>query len=617
MSLHWIEKALPKFITTGRYCGFVMLVAVVLGTGAAGPGALAQGDEGCWENNCEQWPNPEWGSLKNVHPGYTLTDLRPEGFTPLVGGMGFLSAGRLAEETWSQYQDYNEFGKGEVFILEGMTDEDPDNNSVELFAEGFDGTLGLAVVDDEIYIRDRKNLKKLADENNDGWAEVIEIGERYDAQGHPSVFGLAFSERDDAFYTLCGTSSPASIKGVLVEDRQGNRTVFSGGLRNSNGIGQGPEGEIFGTDNQGEWLPANTLIHIQPEKFWGYGGGDHIDPPAVYLPQGEAGLSPAEPIMVRKGQFAGQMLIADMRLGNIVRTFMERLDGVYQGAAFLFSGGFEAGPNRLVWGPDGALYVGGVGAPWGTWYWRINNLYGLQKIKENGQQVFEMLAVRSVPEGFEIEFTEPVSDDAENLSHYQASMWWYQPTAAYGGPKMDLTDLNITSATVSGDRKKVTLHMDNLIENRVVNIKLLDFKSAEGKPSWTLETWYTLHTKGPADVLGCMDATYEEYNPDAVYDDGVQCRNVITAVDPASGPSTLVHEIIQVKRTRIGFTVTVPFNGPYQAVVRDIRNRVVFTNTGLAPEGFIIPENALKAGVYYIGITQGPDRYTGRMVVSQ
>src|SRR5690606_19052417 len=120
--------------------------------------------------------------------------------------------------------------------------------------------------------------------------------------------------------------------------------------------------------------------------------------PAIWLPQNEIGNSPTEPVLIREGPYKGQMLHGDMAHGGIKRDFLEKINGRYQGAVFRFSQGFEAGVNRLAWGPDGALYVGQVGMKGGGWSWK-DKLAGLQKITFNGKITFEMLAVRALPDG--------------------------------------------------------------------------------------------------------------------------------------------------------------------------------------------------------------------------
>ncbi len=164
-----------------------------------------------------------------------------------------------------------------------------------------------------------------------------------------------------------------------------------------------------------------------------------------------------------------------------------------QGAVFRFSQGFEAGVNRLAWGPDGALYVGEVGMV-GGWSWQ-GKQFGLERMVYNGKTTFEMLAIRAQPQGFEIEFTEPLAAETKiRPADFIIQQWWYQPTASYGGPKMDLETMNITQFSLSEDRTRLYLELPSLVEERVVYFRLPeDLQSASGQSLWSSEAWYTLN----------------------------------------------------------------------------------------------------------------------------
>ena len=149
--------------------------------------------------------------------------------------------------------------------------------------------------------------------------------------------------------------------------------------------------------------------------------------------------------------------------------------------------------NRLRWGPDGALYIGEVGMV-GGWTWKEKQ-YGLQRMKYNGKVTFEMLAVRVKPKGFEIEFTEALTPGRElKASDFFLQQWWNRPTANYGGPKLGLEKIKITSVKLSEDRKRVYLEMPGLKKEHVVYLRLPeDLKSGSGQSLWSSEAWYTLN----------------------------------------------------------------------------------------------------------------------------
>ena len=129
----------------------------------------------------------------------------------------------------------------------------------------------------------------------------------------------------------------------------------------------------------------------------------------------------------------------------------------------------------------------------GGWSWKEKQ-YGLQRMKYNGKLTFEMLAVRATPVGFEIEFTEPLKAGEINTSDFFVQQWWYLPTPGYGGPKMDLEKLKVTSAKLSKDRTRVSLEIAGLKKEHVVYLRLAEnLQSASGNSLWSSEAWYTLN----------------------------------------------------------------------------------------------------------------------------
>jgi hypothetical protein len=155
----------------------------------------------------------------------------------------------------------------------------------------------------------------------------------------------------------------------------------------------------------------------------------------------------------------------------------------------------ECGVNRLVKGPDGCLYAGGIGSD-GNWNWR-GTLYGLQRLRPNGKTAFEYHSVSATPDGFEVKLTRPVAKEWLNdPANYRVSEWRYIATAEYGGPKIDEHRLSVTKAVASADRQSVRLTVPNLTEGDVVYLRM-DPRSDQGEPMWSTEAWYTLNAIPP------------------------------------------------------------------------------------------------------------------------
>lgn len=461
----------------------------------------------------QQWPLPTPGdqaSLVSHHPSYDLMTIHPPDELPMVGGLDFLSDGRLVVT----YMD----PRGSVKIYDGVQGDDPSAITVTEIAWGLFKSLGLKVVNDEIYVLQEHELTKLIDHDGDGIInEYRTVVTGWDQSGnfHEFAFGLIYDEEEEVFYANLGSSiypgglsiipSPAGLdRGTTIRmnPADGTYEVVARGFRTPNGIGWGPEGEIFITDNEGVWNPASKLIHVREGHFYGFRDADpaffegwEVTPPIIYFPHHEAANTPTQPVLViDDSPYKGQIYVGDVHHGGIKRVYLDKVEGEYQGALFRFSQGLEAGINRMVWGPDNALYVGGIGQA-GNFSWQ-GRTHGLQRLKFNGKITFEMLAVRAKTNGMEIEFTEPLGPDKGNLpTDYFVAQWRYVPTPAYGGPKVDYEVLTVNAVHVSPDRRKVFLEIDGRKEGHVIYIRLLADRvtNEAGERPWSTETWYTLN----------------------------------------------------------------------------------------------------------------------------
>ncbi|MCM4085023.1 family 16 glycoside hydrolase [Paractinoplanes hotanensis] len=450
--------------------------------------------------------------LTGVHPGYTLTNLRPSGFNPQVSAMDWFPDGRLAIATWGG----SEAVAGEVYVLSGVTgNTSPSQVTYKKIATGLREPMGLKIVDGKIYVSQKHELTELNDTNGDGTIDQYRRVATwpFDGNFHEFAFGLLYQ---DGFFYL-NLSVSINLGGATTEPQGSpnrgttlkiNRTTgavqyIAGGLRTPNGLTFGPDGDIFVLDNQGGWLPSSKLLQVKQDRFFGHytnpdGPFDQqpVTQPVLWLPQNEIANSPSTPLMLNSGPYSGQMLFGDVTYGGIQRAYLEKVNGQYQGAVFRLTQGLEMGVLRLNQGPDGALYVGGLGAG-GNWGQEGKLTYGLQKLAPNSASVFDIKAMRAIADGFEFEYTQPVSDaTAANLAgRYRAKQWRYVPTPAYGGPKVDEETLSVSSATLSTDKLKVTLKLAGLKPGRVVHVRSpRPFTSASNNSLWSTEAWYTLNS---------------------------------------------------------------------------------------------------------------------------
>ena len=370
------------------------------------------------------------------------------------------------------------------------------------------------MTDGRVFVLQKQELTELIDHDGDGAADEYRAavtGWPVTNNFHEFAFGLA--ERDGKLYANLavainpgGATKEVQIAGrgtcIELDPDAGTYRTVAAGLRTPNGIGVGVDGELFVADNQGSWLPANKIVHVEQDAFYNEYlnpppplSRNPVTPPAVWLPQGEIGNSPSNPLMVPAGwgPYVGQMLHGDVTHGGVKRVFMEKIDGQYQGCAFRFTQGLEAGVNRIAVGPDGDLYAGGVGSN-GNWGQEGKLRFGLQKLHWTGRVPFEMLAVRPNRDGLEIEFTKPLAaGSGESPEDYKIEQWYYQPTEDYGGPKMGEQALGVDAVTVSPDRKKAFLRVAGMEPGRVVYVLLRGVAGEGGEKPWSTEAWYTLN----------------------------------------------------------------------------------------------------------------------------
>ena len=340
---------------------------------------------------------------QGVHPGFTLTNLW-EGFSTT---------------------------KGNVYIVSNVQGGDASKVTFTKFAGNLYGPLGLKVVDGKIYVLQKDQLSLLPDANNDGVAETpvkLVSGWGIVPMTKSLEFAMGMVYRDSLFYGALATAYPfetraSAERGCLITISLKTRTWenFACGTRTIEGMAWGPDGELFGTENQGNWVPTSKLLHFQKGHFYGVhkdvpGPFDNAaeTPPAVWLEYGVISISPTQPVYLKSGVYKGQMIAGDNNLGTLQRYFLEKVGNAYQDAVFRFSSGLDAAANRIIEGPDSAIYIGGIGTgEWGGWSWS-GKYYGLQRMAPNGTSRFDMLAVRSLSAStMELEFTEPAGASAE------------------------------------------------------------------------------------------------------------------------------------------------------------------------------------------------------------
>lgn len=481
----------------------------------------------------------------------------PEGTLLEVGGLTVLPNGDLGIST----------RRGDVYVVENPTSRKP---YFRKFASGLHEILGLVWKDGAFYCAQRGELTKLVDTNMDGKADVYETVYAWPLSGHYHEYSFGPKIAPDGSFFVSGNVAFGDQEWWRGESRvpwrgwmmhiweDGRMEPYATGFRSPCGISM-LNGELFYTENQGDWVGSGGLWKIDKGDFIGHPAGlrwsqepgspvklsdeefhslvkdrrekgpdgHYLKPenivneqfvtladvkkkipslrlPAVILPHGIQGVSNSEAVIIPEGSFGpfgGQILIGDQGQSKIMRVVMEKVDGEYQGVSFDFRAGFQSGVLRMAWAKDGStLFVGETNRGWGS---AGDANEGLQRLVWNEKMPFEMRTIKAMPDGFEIEFTLPVDKkSAEDLASYSVQSFTYKYHSVYGSPPVNNITCPVKGVKVSEDGLKARIIVDSLRLDYVHNITLEGVRAKDHSYSLVHPTgFYTLHHIPQGDKL--------------------------------------------------------------------------------------------------------------------
>jgi sugar phosphate isomerase/epimerase len=467
---------------------------------------------------------------------YAVRDLPvPEGTLIEAGGVCHWPDGSLVVAT----------RRGDVWTLS--------DGQWNRFATGLMDPLGIwADQTGEVYVTQSGELTRIRDLDGDLTAdryETLTSGWGVPGSKTDFVYGLCRDAEGNFYGTMHTTHapwaggvrhSPHSFGGPMGAamigrgwsfqvNPQGELTWWSSGLRAPNGLGFNAKGDLFATDNQGDWVGTSALHHIEQGDFHGHPSSYQWDPrrtldlnlpleqlaveldrlrkrPAVLFPHGILGNSPSQPVLApadgRFGPFAGQMFVGDNVAPLISRVFLEQVDGGYQGVCFPFlrERGLQKALCRMTFSPEGNLVIGYGCRGWGP------ATDGLQEVVWSGETPFEMQHIRLLADGFEIRFTKPLGEvDLARACSIQSYSYKYHHL--YGSPITDPRPAVIQQIQVSADRKTARLQLSSLEAGRIYEFKLNQVIAADESFLTNNEAYYTLNRLQPALTFFpfCMD----------------------------------------------------------------------------------------------------------------
>ena len=482
------------------------------------------------------------GAAISAEPYYRVIDIASSGTKQHSRAANWKPGKDLALEiTGIAILDDNQLAvsirKGEIWIVDNAYDEDPGKITYTRFASGLDEPLGLIVDGDDLLTVQRSELTRLRDTNHDQVAdEYLTVANGWNVSGayHGYAYGPARDSDGNFWITLnldmgkySDNSKPWRGWALRVSPDGNTIEPMAAGLRSPCGLASNAAGDIFATDQQGNWIPTNTLLHLRQGAYFGNPDGmapaslpgslvnplpenvtysgkpfpeamarlPQLRAPAVWFPYNKIGQSRTGLALDQTGgkfgPFKGQFFVGEFTQSKIGRVFLEKIDGEYQGACFPFFEGFPAAVMSLAFGRDGSLFAGMTNRGWSS---VGGGSYGLQRLVWSGNIPFEVAEMRARPNGFELKFTKPVDPvTASNPNAYTISSYTYKLHQSYGSDEILTQAVPIIEATVSEDRHAVLLTCQNLRPLYVHELQYGSVRDENGGLPWHDRAYYTLN----------------------------------------------------------------------------------------------------------------------------
>src|SRR6185436_13594992 len=217
---------------------------------------------------------------------YTVDYLSPpDGAVLEVGGLGILNDGSMYVST----------RRGQLWRVENTLARDPAEADFRMVLEGLDEGLGLNVGTGDPIVLQRGELDRITMRFQEG-AELETLNNDWGLSGnyHEFAFGLPADDLGRLYATLNVSffspkwwhgKSPVPYRGWAVRfdpplDADGHVTggrwtlhPVAPGFRSPCGLGRNSAGDIFVTDNQGDWMPTGPIFHLVEGRFYGHPAG--------------------------------------------------------------------------------------------------------------------------------------------------------------------------------------------------------------------------------------------------------------------------------------------------------------------------------------------------------
>lgn len=365
------------------------------------------------------------------------------------------------------------------------------DNTWTMIADGLLDALGVIVEKDRLVVGQKAELTALYDKNGDGFYETFRTLSDdflFTANYHIYLHGPAKDSAGNYYFSLNldhtngrqihkangkFMGSQGGYRGWSLQVTPDGKTIpFAMGLRSPAGLASSPDGQIYYTENQGEYNGTSKMHLLKKGNYYGHPSG-LVDLPGMkpdspeiawdkwspkravsvaLFPHARIANAPGSPTWDttggKFGPFAGSIYCGDQTLSTLFRIDLKPNN---EASLIHFADNFPSGLMRQTFDKDGAMYVGQTGRGWRA---RGGSQHALVKLSYSKDESPLLKDITRKGDTFTLHFTGNTKDLPED-SGLTVESWYYHDKPDYGSPSNN--KLNEAIAEQKLDRDKGTL----------------------------------------------------------------------------------------------------------------------------------------------------------------
>ncbi|MFK7850741.1 MAG: DUF6797 domain-containing protein [Akkermansiaceae bacterium] len=439
----------------------------------------------------------------------TLPEDNPWKSNLRFGGFDFIDKDSAALSSWN----------GDVWIVRGL-EGDWKELKWQRIASGLFETLGLKVVDGQIYVNGRDQITKLIDLNEDGEIDYFKVFNRdvyVSANFHEFAFDLQTDAEGNFYFSKGGPVRGGGRNfekilphhGIVAKvSKDGKKfEVLATGLRAPGGVGIGPDGQITTGENEGTWQPCCKINFLPTNEIPSFFGTEQTRQslkdapyrePLVYLPM-DVDNSGGSQIWIPKyanfGLKTGELLHLSYGKSSIYRVLPVTRSGKLQGGVVKMPISLQSSAMRARFHGDGSMYVLGFRG----WQTNAANKCAFQRIRynEDAGPILLPNKLEYTDQGVKISFPVKLDEElAEDPTSFSVQRWDYVRGPQYGSGEFSVDKVDKEARELA--LKKESKKFRNRDTAKVESAKLssdgmtVELKIEGMKPSMSLKVGYDL-----------------------------------------------------------------------------------------------------------------------------